>query len=82
MRRHVLRNSLGPVVTVIGLQMGTLLGGTVLVEYVFNWPGLSGYLVRAVEQRNYPEVQGIVLVICALFVFLNLVVAVILVIDV
>jgi peptide/nickel transport system permease protein len=73
-RRHVLRNSLGPVVTVIGLQMGTLLGGTVLVEYVFNWPGLSGYLVRAVEQRNYPEVQGIVLVICALFVFLNLVV--------
>ena len=73
-RRHVLRNALGPVVTVIGLQMGTLLGGTVLVEYVFNWPGLSGYLVRAVEQRNYPEVQGIVLVICALFVFLNLVV--------
>jgi peptide/nickel transport system permease protein len=73
-RRHVLRNSLGPVVTVIGLQMGTLLGGTVLVEYVFNWPGLSGYLVRAVEQRNYPEVQGIVLVICALFVFLTLVV--------
>lgn len=73
-RRHVVRNALGPVVTVIGLQMGTLLGGTVLVEYVFNWPGLSGYLVRAVEQRNYPEVQGIVLVICALFVMLNLVV--------
>ena len=45
-----------------------------LVEYVFNWPGLSGYLVRAVEQRNYPEVQGIVLVICALFVLLNLIV--------
>lgn len=73
-RRHVVRNALGPVVTVIGLQMGTLLGGTVLVEYVFNWPGLSGYLVRAVEQRNYPEVQGIVLVICAIFVLLNLVV--------
>jgi peptide/nickel transport system permease protein len=73
-RKHVVRNALGPVVTVIGLQMGTLLGGTVLVEYVFNWPGLSGYLVRAVEQRNYPEVQGIVLVICALFVLLNLIV--------
>lgn len=73
-RRHVVRNALGPVVTVIGLQMGNLLGGTVLVEYVFNWPGLSGYLVRAVEQRNYPEVQGIVLVICTLFVLLNLVV--------
>ena len=49
-----------------------LLGGTVLVEYVFNWPGLSGYLVRAVEQRDYPEVRGIVLVISVLFVLLNL----------
>jgi peptide/nickel transport system permease protein len=71
-RRHVVRNALGPVLTVVGLHMGTLLGGTVLVEYVFNWPGLSGFLVRAVEQRDYPEVQGIVLVICALFVLLNL----------
>jgi peptide/nickel transport system permease protein len=71
-RRHVVRNALGPVLTVVALHMGTLLGGTVLVEYVFNWPGLSGFLVRAVEQRDYPEVQGIVLVICALFVLLNL----------
>lgn len=71
-RRHVVRNALGPVLTVVGLHMGTLLGGTVLVEYVFNWPGLSGFLVRAVEQRDYPEVQGIVLVICSLFVLLNL----------
>jgi peptide/nickel transport system permease protein len=71
-RRHVVRNALGPVLTVVGLHMGTLLGGTVLVEYVFNWPGLSGFLVRAVEQRDYPEVQGIVLVVCALFVLLNL----------
>ncbi len=74
LRRHVVRNSLGPVVTVLGLHMGTLLGGTVLVEYVFNWPGLSGFLVRAVEQRDYPEVQGIVLVISTLFIGLNLVV--------
>ncbi|MCC7427277.1 MAG: ABC transporter permease [Alphaproteobacteria bacterium] len=72
LRRHVVRNALGPVLTVLGLQMGTLLGGTVLVEYVFNWPGLSGFLVRAVEQRDYPEVQGIVLTICTLFVLLNL----------
>jgi ABC-type dipeptide/oligopeptide/nickel transport system permease component len=72
LRRHVVRNSLGPVLTVLGLHMGTLLGGTVLVEYVFNWPGLSGFLVRAVEQRDYPEVQGIVLVICVIFVLLNL----------
>jgi len=71
---HVLRNALIPVVTVVGLHLGSLLGGTVLVEYVFNWPGLSGYLVRAVEQRDYPEVTGIVLVISILFVLLNLLV--------
>lgn len=70
--RHVVRNALTPVVTVLGLHMGTLLGGTVLVEYVFNWPGLSGFLVTAVEARDYPEVRGIVLVISFLFVMLNL----------
>jgi peptide/nickel transport system permease protein len=69
---HVLRNALIPVVTVIGLHAGTLLGSTVLIEFVFNWPGLSGYLVRAVEARDYPEVVGIVLVISFLFIFLNL----------
>lgn len=71
---HVLRNALTPVVTVVALHLGSLLGGTVLVEYVFNWPGLSGYLVRAVEARDYPEVMGIVLVVSVLFVFLNLLV--------
>ena len=72
--RHVVRNALGPVLTLTGLQMGSMLGGTVLVEYVFNWPGLSGLLVQAVEHRDYPEVQGIVLVIATLFILLNLVV--------
>ncbi len=72
--RHVLRNALSPVLTVVALHLGALLGGTVLVEYVFNWPGLSGYLVRAVEARDYPEVLGIVLAISILFVFLNLIV--------
>jgi peptide/nickel transport system permease protein len=70
--RHVLRNALMPVVTVVALNIGTLLGGTVLVEYVFNYPGLSGLLVDAVNARDYPEVQGIVLVISILFVTLNL----------
>ena len=74
---HVLRSAMVPVVTVTGLQLGTLLGGTVLVEFVFNWPGLSGYLVRAVEARDYPEVVGIVLVISVIFVALNLVVDVV-----
>lgn len=70
-RRHVLRNALTPVVTVVALHLGSLLGGTVLVEFVFNWPGLSGYLVRSVEARDYPEVLGIVLVISIIFVLLN-----------
>ena len=70
--RHVLRNALMPVVTVFALHLGTLLGGTVLVEYVFNYPGLSGLLVDAVNARDYPEVQGVVLVISVLFVALNL----------
>jgi peptide/nickel transport system permease protein len=69
---HVLRNALMPVVTVLALNLGTLLGGTVLVEYVFNYPGLSGLLVDAVNARDYPEVEGVVLVISILFVTLNL----------
>jgi len=71
--RHVIRNSLTPVVTVLGLHMGTLLGGTVLVEYVFNWPGLSTPLLRAVEARDYPMVVGIVLTISGLFLLINLI---------
>ena len=55
---HVLRNALMPVVTVLALHLGTLLGGTVLVEYVFNYPGLSGLLVEAVNARDYPGGTG------------------------
>jgi peptide/nickel transport system permease protein len=71
--RHVVRNALTPVLTVLGLHMGTLLGGTVLVEYVFNWPGLSTPLLRAVEGRDYPMVVGIVLTISGLFLLINLI---------
>lgn len=71
--RHVVRNALTPVITVLGLHMGSLLGGTVLVEYVFNWPGLSTPLIRAVEARDYPMVVGIVLTISGLFLLINLV---------
>jgi len=74
---HVLRNALMPVVTVVALNLGSLLGGTVLVEYVFNWPGLSGYLVDAVNARDYPEVVGIILVISTIFVALNVLVDII-----
>ena len=68
---HVLRNALNPVVTLLGLQMGTLLGGTVLVEYVFNWPGLSTPLLRAVEGRDYPMVVGIILIVLLVLVFMG-----------
>jgi peptide/nickel transport system permease protein len=71
---HVLRNALSPVLTVLGLHMGSLLGGTVLVEYVFNWPGLSTPLLDAVQARDYPMVVGIVLVTATLFLVINLVV--------
>jgi peptide/nickel transport system permease protein len=74
---HMLRNALLPVVTVVALHLGSLLGGTVLIEYVFNWPGLSGMLVEAVSARDYPIVVGIILVISVLFVALNLLVDVV-----
>jgi ABC-type dipeptide/oligopeptide/nickel transport system permease component len=71
--QHALRNALIPVVTVIGIQAGTLLGGTVIVEYIFNWPGVSTYLLAAINQRDYPVIQAIILIIATLFVLLNLV---------
>ncbi len=77
LRGHVIRNAMIPVLTITGLEMGTLIGGTVLVEFVFNWPGLSGYLVSAVDARDYPEVVGIVITVSVLFVFLNLVIDVV-----
>lgn len=76
-RRHILRNSLGPVITVVGLQLGVLLGSTVLVEYVYNWPGLSGFLVTAVEQRDYPVVRAVIMTVSAIFILINLAVEII-----
>ena len=70
---HALRNALIPVLTIIGVQIGSSLGGTVLVELIFNWPGLSSYLVTGINQRDYPVVQAVVLVIATLFILLNLV---------
>ncbi|MCE6075276.1 ABC transporter permease subunit [Agrobacterium vitis] len=69
---HVLRNASIPIVTIIGLQLGNLMGGTVLVEALFNWPGMSTLLVTAISNRNYPLAQGSILVIAALFILINL----------
>lgn len=75
--RHALKNALIPVVTVIGLQMGLLLGGAVLTEIVFAWPGIGRLLVDAILARDYPVIQGVVLVIAAMFILVNLVVDII-----
>jgi ABC-type dipeptide/oligopeptide/nickel transport system permease component len=73
-RRHALRNALIPVVTVVGLQLGTLLSGAVLTESVFAWPGVGRLLVDAVLARDYPVIQGAVLLIATTFVLLNVLV--------
>lgn len=72
--RHALRNALIPIVTVVGLQFGTLLGGAVLTESVFGWPGMGLLLVESIFSRDYAMVQGIVLVFSSLFILTNLVV--------
>lgn len=72
--RHALKNALIPVVTVIGLQTGTLLGGAVLTEIVFAWPGIGRLLVEAILARDYPVVQGVVLTVASMFIFVNLIV--------
>jgi ABC-type dipeptide/oligopeptide/nickel transport system permease component len=72
--RHALRNALIPVVTVVGLQLGALLGGAVLTESVFGWPGMGLLLVESIFSRDYAMVQGIVLVFSALFILVNLLV--------
>jgi ABC-type dipeptide/oligopeptide/nickel transport system permease component len=69
---HALRNALLPVVTVVGHQFGTLLGGAVLTETVFGWPGMGQLLVDALFARDYPVVQGIVLTFSTLFILVNL----------
>ncbi|MBI3825954.1 MAG: ABC transporter permease [Candidatus Rokubacteria bacterium] len=73
-RAHVLRNALIPVVTVLGLQLGTLIGGAVITEYVFGLPGVGRLVVDAVFARDYPLVQGVVLLIAAGFIASNLLV--------
>jgi peptide/nickel transport system permease protein len=72
--RHALRNALIPIVTVLGLQMGFLLGGVVITEQIFGLPGLGWTLLNGVYQRDYPVVQGTVMVFAVTFVLLNLLV--------
>jgi peptide/nickel transport system permease protein len=72
--RHVLRNALLPITTIIGLQTGLLLSGAVLTETVFAWPGMGTWLVDAIRARNYPVLQGGILFVSVVFVLVNLIV--------
>ena len=72
--KHVLRNTLIPVVTVLGLQMGTLIGGAVITEAVFNWPGLGTLVIEAINDRDWVLIQGSLVVIGAGFVIVNILV--------
>ena len=73
-RRHVLRNALLPVSTIIGLQVGLLLSGAVLTEKVFAWPGMGSWLVDAIRTRDFPVLQGGILFLAIVFVVVNLIV--------
>jgi peptide/nickel transport system permease protein len=72
--RHALKNALLPIVTVVGLQLGGLLGGALLTETIFSWPGMGLWTYRAIQSRDYPIVQGAVLVSATIYVFVNLLV--------
>jgi len=72
--RHTVRNALVPVLTITGIQLATILGGVIVVEVVFAWPGVGRLVYNAVAARDYPVIQGAVLLIAALFLLINLVV--------
>jgi dipeptide transport system permease protein len=69
---HALRNALIPVVTVIGLQIGTLLGGAILTETIFSWPGIGSWLIESINRRDYPVLQGGILLVASLVMLVNL----------
>ena len=71
---HALRNALIPVVTVIGLQVGTLLAGAVLTETIFSWPGVGKWLIESIGRRDYPALQGGILLISIVVIMVNLLV--------
>ena len=72
--KHVLRNTMIPIITVLGLQLGTLMGGAVITETVFNWPGLGLRFIDALNRRDWPLMQGIIIFIALAFVAINIVV--------
>jgi peptide/nickel transport system permease protein len=72
--KHALKNAFIPILTVAGLQLGMLLGGAVLTETIFSWPGVGRYIYDAISARNYPVIQSGILVLATIFVLINLIV--------
>lgn len=72
--KHALKNSLIPILTVIGLQTGMLLGGAILTETIFSWPGIGRYIYEAISFRDYPVIQSGILIVAFIFVMINLIV--------
>ncbi len=75
--KHALKNSLIPVITVIGIQVGSLLGGAILTETVFSWPGIGSLVIDAIYSRDYPVIQGVVFIIALIMIIVNLIVDII-----
>jgi ABC-type dipeptide/oligopeptide/nickel transport system permease component len=71
--RHALRNAVIPIITVLGLDFGAYLTGSILTETVFSWPGIGRYVVNAISRRDLPAIQGSVLFLSAIFVLVNLI---------
>ncbi len=71
---HALKNAMLPVVTVIGLQTGALLSGAILTESIFSWPGIGRWLYDEIQLRDYPVIQGAILFIAVIYIFVNLIV--------
>ena len=72
--KHALKNAVIPVLTVIGLQTGLLLGGAILTETIFSWPGIGRYIYDAIGFRDYPVIQSGILVVAFIFIMINLIV--------
>jgi len=71
--KHTLKNALVPVITIVGLQFGALLAGAIITETIFSWPGIGRLLIQAINTRDYPLIQGCVLLISISYVLINLI---------
>ena len=70
--RHAFKNAMIPVVTVLGSEIGALLGGAVVTETIFSWPGVGRLAMNSIARRDYPMIQGNTLILCAIFLLINL----------